>query len=59
MLTRTGVLTILDHMTDEFSINDFIEKILILDKIDEGRKEIADDEGIDWEVLKREMDSWN
>ena len=58
MLTKESVKELVDHMPDTFSIDDLVERIIVLQKIENGQKEIADGQGIDWEDLKREMDSW-
>jgi hypothetical protein len=58
MLTKESVKELVDHMPDTFSVDDLVERIIVLQKIENGQKEIADGQGIDWEDLKREMDSW-
>lgn len=58
MLTKEKVKELVDHMPDTFSVDDLVEKVIILQKIETGQREIAEGKGIDWEDLKREMDSW-
>jgi len=58
MLTKDKIHQLVDQMPDVFSTEDLIGKIILLQKIEIAQKEIADGEGIDWEDLKKEMDSW-
>ncbi|WP_202909820.1 hypothetical protein [Mucilaginibacter pedocola] len=58
MLTRDKVQEIVAHMPDKFSVDDLVEKILLLQKIEIGEQEIQNGEGIDWEDLKKEMEQW-
>ncbi len=58
MLTKEKVHQLVDHMPDTFSVDDIVGEIILLQKIELARKEIANGEGEDWEDVKREMDSW-
>ena len=58
MLTKGKVQELINHMPEEFSIDDLLEKLIFLQKIGLGQKEIENGEGIDWEDLKKEMESW-
>jgi len=58
MLTKDRVKELIDHMPDTFSVDDLVERVFLLQKIEAGQKEIENGEGIDWEDLKKEMDSW-
>jgi len=58
MLTRDKVKELIDHMPESFSADDLIGKIILLQKIEEAEAEIDRGEGIDWEDLKKEMDTW-
>lgn len=58
MLTKDKVKELVDHMPETFSLDDLIERIFLLQKIEMGQKEIENGEGIDWEDIKKEMDSW-
>ncbi len=51
MLSNDKVLV--DHMPEIFSVDDLIERIFLLQKIEAGQKEIENGEGIDWEDLKK------
>ncbi|HWZ04382.1 MAG TPA: hypothetical protein VNX40_12280 [Mucilaginibacter sp.] len=58
MVTKEKVKELVDRMPEPFSIDDLVDRVLLLKKIEKGRAEIANGEGIDWEDLKKEMDSW-
>jgi hypothetical protein len=58
MLTKEKIHELVDHMPDNFSTEDLIGEIILLQKIEIARKQIADGESEDWEDVKREMDSW-
>ena len=58
MLSKDKVKELVDHMPETFSVDDLIERIFLLQKIEAGQKEIENGEGIDWEDLKKEMDLW-
>ncbi|CAN5257502.1 hypothetical protein BH09BAC6_BH09BAC6_06420 [soil metagenome] len=58
MLTKDKVKELIDHMPETFSVDDLVERVLLLQKIESAQAEIANGEGIDWEDLKNEMDLW-
>lgn len=58
MLTKDKVKEMVDHMPETFSVDDLVEKILLLQKIEIGEKEIQNGEGMDWKDFKKEMDLW-
>jgi hypothetical protein len=58
MLTKVKVKELIDHMPETFSVDDLVDKVILLQKIENSEKEIEDGEGIDWEDMKKEMDLW-
>jgi hypothetical protein len=58
MLTKDKVMQLIDHMPETFTVDDIVGEIILLQKIEIARKQIADGEGTDWEDVKKEMDSW-
>ncbi|WP_295711598.1 hypothetical protein [Mucilaginibacter sp.] len=58
MLTKNKVKELIDHMPETFSVDDLVDKVILLQKIEVGEKEIENGEGIDWEDMKKEMDLW-
>jgi len=58
MLTKDKMHSLIDHMPDTFSADDIIEKIILLQKIEIGRQQIANGQFLTEEELDREIDSW-
>jgi hypothetical protein len=58
MLTKDKVKELVDHMPDIFSVDDLVERVILLQKIELGEKQIENGEGIDWEDIQKEMHSW-
>ena len=58
MVTKDKVIELVEHMPDTFSIDDLVERVLILEKIEKAQKEIENGEGMDWEDFKKEMGKW-
>ena len=58
MLTKIKVAALVEHMPDTFSVDDLVERVLLLQKIEQAQKEIEDGEGMDWEDFKKEMEQW-
>lgn len=58
MITKDKVIELVEHMPDIFSVDDLVERVLILEKIEKAQKEIENGEGMDWEDFKKEMDKW-
>ena len=42
MLSKNIVITMLDSLPDDFSLDQIVEKLVILDRIDEGLKDIVE-----------------
>jgi hypothetical protein len=58
MLTKDKVKELVDHMPETFLVDDLVERVLLMEKIERARKEIENGVGIDWEDLKKEMETW-
>jgi len=58
MVTKDKVIKLLERMPDTFSIDDLVERVLILEKIQKAQKEIENGKGMDWVDFKKEMDKW-
>jgi hypothetical protein len=58
MLTKDKVKELVDHMSDTLSIDDLVERVIMLNKNKLGQLKIDNGEGIGWEVMKKEMDTW-
>jgi hypothetical protein len=58
MLTKDKVKELVEHMPDTFSVDDLVERVIMLHKIELAQQEIDNGEGIDWGDIKKEMDTW-
>jgi len=58
MVKKDKVIELVEHMPETFSIDDLVERVLILEKIEKAQREIENGEGMDWEDFKKEMDKW-
>jgi hypothetical protein len=58
MLTKVKVAALVEQMPDTFSVDDPVERVLLLQKIEQAQKEIENGEGMDWEDFKKEMEQW-
>jgi len=58
MLTKDKVAALVEHMPNTFSVDDLVERVLLLQKVEQARKEIENGEGTDWEDFKKEMETW-
>ncbi len=58
MLTKEKVQKLVNQMPDTFSIDDLVEKVILLQKIEEAQQQIKNGEVYDWEEVKKEMNSW-
>ncbi|RYU86887.1 hypothetical protein EWM62_17200 [Mucilaginibacter terrigena] len=59
MLTKDKVKELVDHMPDTFSVDDLVEKIIILQKIEIARKQIENGEFLTEEELDAEIEKWD
>ncbi len=58
MLIKEKVQELINHMPDTFSIDDLVEKVILLQKIEEAQQQIKNGKVYDWEEVKKEMNSW-
>jgi predicted transcriptional regulator len=58
MLTKEKVQELINHMPNTFSVDDLVEKIILLQKIEEAQQQIKNGEFYTEEEIDREVDSW-
>lgn len=58
MLTKEKVQNLVNHMPDTFSVDDLVEKVILLQKIEQAQQQIKNGEVYDWEEVKKEMNLW-
>ena len=52
------MLKTIEEMPDEFSAEDAIEKLIVLNKIEKARKEIGDGKGLTTAGAKKKLQQW-
>jgi len=57
-MRKTTVIESLDKLPDEFSIDEIIERLIILEKIDKGRQEVKDGKINTEEQAKVKLSKW-
>jgi len=59
MLTKNKVKELINHMPETFSVDDIVEEIILLQKIEIARKQVQNGEFLTEEELDKEVDQWN
>lgn len=59
MLTKNKVKELVDHMPETFSVDDIVEEIILLKKIEIARKQVQDGEFLTEEELDKEIEQRN
>nr|WP_067058886.1 hypothetical protein [Mucilaginibacter sp. L294] len=59
MLTKDKVKELVDHMPDTFSVDDLVERVILLQKIETARKQVLNGEFLTEEELDAEIDKWD
>ncbi|MCB9247014.1 MAG: hypothetical protein H6606_11375 [Flavobacteriales bacterium] len=58
MLTKEKIQKQLADMPDEFSLEELIDRLILLDKIEQGLEDSLTGRTISHEDMKKEIDSW-
>ncbi len=58
MLTKDKLMSIADSLPSEFSIDDLLEKLIVVQKIEEGLKQSANNQVLSTEEAKKKMQKW-
>ena len=59
MLTKDKVKALVEHMPDTFSVDDIVEEIILLQKIERARQQVRDGHFLTEEEFDKEVDSWD
>lgn len=57
-MTREALAESIQHLPDEFSIDELIERLLILEKIEKGRQQYRDGHTLTNEEAKDRLSKW-
>jgi hypothetical protein len=58
MLSKTKLKETIDKFPEEFTVDELIDKVILLDKIERGNKQSDKKETISEEDLDKEMGKW-
>jgi hypothetical protein len=58
MLTKEIVRKTIDRLPESFTVDQIVEELVILNKIEEGRKDIDDGNVFTTNQLKQELKTW-
>lgn len=58
MITNARILAELQQLPDQFSLEDFIERLIFLEKLEERITESEADHTIDEDLVNKEIERW-
>lgn len=58
MLTKTNVIKTITRFPDNFSIDELVDKMILLDKIEKGIKDADNGKVISEEDLDKKIEGW-
>ncbi len=58
MLVKKQVMKTLKEMPNEFSMDEAIEKLIVLNKIEKARKEIKEGKGLSTKEAEKKLQKW-
>ncbi len=59
MLTKDKVKELIDHMPDTFSVDDLVEEVILLQKIEIAREQFKNGDFLTEDELDAEISKWN
>jgi len=58
MLTKEKVRELVEHMPEIFSVDDIVEEIFLLNKIEKARDQVTNGEVLSEDQMDQEINSW-
>ena len=58
MITKNNLIKLIDTLQDSFSIDELIERLVLIEKIEEGLKQSEENDVISEEEMKAEVETW-
>ena len=58
MLTKTNLKKQIEKLPDEFSIDELVERLILIEKIERGNKQSENGEVISESELDRDIEKW-
>lgn len=57
-MTKSALVNTLPDLPDEFSIDELIERLLIIEKIENGRRQYQEGKTLTSDQVRERMDKW-
>lgn len=57
-MTKEKVLEAIKDMPKDFELDELIDKLIFIDKVEEGIKQVADGQGVSHEDVKKIISEW-
>lgn len=57
-MKKSAVITTLSEFPKEFVLEDFLEKLIVIEKIDEGLKDMKEGKSMSHESVKKMVNRW-
>ncbi len=57
-MKKSAVISTLNEFPKEFVLEDFLEKLIVIEKIDEGLKDIKEGKTMSHESVKKMVNRW-
>jgi len=58
MLTKDKVKKTIDRLPDNFTVDELVEELVVLNKIEEGLKDVEDGRIFTTDQVKQELKTW-
>ena len=58
MITKTKLKETLDHFPDEFTLDELMERVILIDKVNRGDEQSKKGETLSEDELDKEMAKW-
>ena len=57
-MKKTSVINVINELPKEFNLEDLIEKLIVIEKIEEGLKDVREGRVVSHEKAKKEIRKW-
>lgn len=57
-MKKTSVISILNDLPKEFSLDELLERLLVIEKIDKGLREVKEGKTVSHSKAKKEIEKW-
>jgi predicted transcriptional regulator len=58
-MKRSNIINTLNELPKEFNLDDLLERLIVIEKIDEGLKEAKDGKTISHDKVKKMVSKWH